>query len=124
MLVCDTPETAKQVTFHPHVQVRSVTRDGDVYDPAGTLTGGSAPRGGGILARLQQLAEIESKNQQQQQEYKSMQAQLQKLQVMANKYDGLERDLKCKEHELALINQRIESSAHHSHGKAVEDMTA
>jgi len=124
MLVCDTPETAKKVTFHPHVQVRSVTRDGDVYDPAGTLTGGSAPKGGGILARLQQLAEIETKFQHQQQEYESLQTQLRKLQVMANKYDGLERDLKCKEHEVALIGQRIESSAHHSHGKALEDMTA
>ena len=34
-LVCDTPETAKKVTFHPNVKVRSVTKDGDIYDPAG-----------------------------------------------------------------------------------------
>lgn len=58
-IVCDTPETAKQVTFHPNVRVRTVTKDGDVYDPAGTITGGSAPRGGGLLHKLQELCQLE-----------------------------------------------------------------
>merc|ERR1719284_1539189 len=58
-LVCDTPETAKKVTFHPEVRVKSVTKKGDVYDPSGMLTGGSAPKGGNILQQLQELAELE-----------------------------------------------------------------
>merc|ERR1719271_819870 len=62
-LVCDTPETAKKVTFHPDVRVRSVTKDGDLYDPAGTITGGSAPRGGGVLLKLQELHQLEQQMQ-------------------------------------------------------------
>merc|ERR1719382_1197864 len=58
-LVCDTPETAKQVTFHPNVRVRTVTKDGDLYDPAGTITGGSAPKGGNLLMRLSEAFELE-----------------------------------------------------------------
>merc|ERR1712151_1461130 len=58
-LVCDSPETAKQVTFHPNVRVRTVTKDGDVYDPAGTITGGSASKGGNVLMDLQKYAELE-----------------------------------------------------------------
>ena len=54
-MVCDTPETAKQITFHPNVRVKTVTKEGDLYDPAGTITGGSAPKGGNTLMKLQEL---------------------------------------------------------------------
>jgi len=122
-LLCDTAETAKQVTFHPNVRVRSVTMEGDVYDPAGTLTGGSAPRGGGILSKLQQLAQLEAEVQTLQQEYQQAQSLLRKSQGVASKYDVLERDLKCKEHELALIEQCINSSSWGAADKAVKEMT-
>merc|ERR1712232_685328 len=78
-LVCDTPETAKQVTFHPQVRVRSVTKDGDLYDPSGTLTGGSAPKGGNILAKLQELAELEKQVVKVQREYHGVKSQLDQL---------------------------------------------
>jgi structural maintenance of chromosome 2 len=52
-LVWDDAESAKLVTFSPQVGgVRSVTLDGDVYDPSGTLSGGSAPSGSGILVKV------------------------------------------------------------------------
>ena len=76
-LVCDTPETAKKATFHPNVKVRSVTKDGDIYDPAGTLTGGSAPKGGGLLVKLQELGQLEQQLAGQQRECAKVQAQLQ-----------------------------------------------
>jgi len=41
------------------VLTRSVTLDGDVYDPSGTLGGGSAPNS--ILVQVQELLEIENK---------------------------------------------------------------
>ena len=34
-LICDDAESAKRVTFHREVGVRSVTLQGDVYDPSG-----------------------------------------------------------------------------------------
>jgi structural maintenance of chromosome 2 len=39
--------------------MRSVTLDGDVYDPSGTLSGGSAPSGDGVLVHVQELAGVE-----------------------------------------------------------------
>lgn len=38
--VCKDLETAKRVTFDERIMKRSVTLDGDSFDPAGTLTGG------------------------------------------------------------------------------------
>lgn len=40
-LVCSSLEVAKKVTFHPRVRARTVTLDGDVFDPSGTLSGGA-----------------------------------------------------------------------------------
>merc|ERR1711998_335783 len=104
-LLCNTPECAKFVTFHPNVRVRSVTKDGDKYDPAGTISGGSAPSGGGILSKLEELSRLEEQVQTQQQEYEQLQKELQKMQAVSGKYDTLEREVKCKEHEYSLIEE-------------------
>ena len=56
-LVCDTLATARAVANHPSVNKKCVTLDGDVVDPSGTMTGGSAGGLGSCLARLTQLAE-------------------------------------------------------------------
>jgi len=113
-LVCDTPETAKQVSFHPNVRVRSVTKEGDLYDPAGTITGGSAPKGGNILMKLQELSQLEQQVHHQQKDFDKVRSQLEKFKAAASQYETLDRDLKCKEHELELIEDRITRSEHHA----------
>lgn len=44
-----------QVTFHEQIKCKTVTLEGDVFDPSGTLTGGSRPSSTPILAMLQEL---------------------------------------------------------------------
>jgi len=39
--VCKDMDAAKRVTFEERINKKSVTLDGDSFDPAGTLTGGS-----------------------------------------------------------------------------------
>nr|AGU69477.1 structure maintenance of chromosomes 2 [Crypthecodinium cohnii] len=121
-LVCDTPETAKQVTFHPNVRVRSVTKDGDLYDPAGTITGGSAPRGGNLLMRLQELADCEKQVHSQRQEYEQINLEMRKMQAASEKYFSVERDLQCKDHELKLIEERISRSEHFGAEQSLQEM--
>lgn len=38
--VCSTPEIANKITYSDNIKKRSVTLDGDIYDPQGSLTGG------------------------------------------------------------------------------------
>mmetsp|Transcript_26122 Transcript_26122/g.75411 ORF Transcript_26122/g.75411 Transcript_26122/m.75411 type:complete len:1203 (-) Transcript_26122:61-3669(-) len=120
-LVCDTPETAKQVSFHPNVRVRSVTKDGDLYDPAGTITGGSAPKGGNILMQLQEVSNLEQQVQQSTRDLEKARAQVEKMKSLASQYGALEHELKCKEHEHALIEERITRSEHHAAEQALQD---
>lgn len=47
--------SCKQVAFDKGVRARTVTLDGDAFEPQGTLTGGSAAQLGVVLARLAEL---------------------------------------------------------------------
>ncbi|CAR28177.1 ZYRO0D15642p [Zygosaccharomyces rouxii] len=52
-LVCNDAETAKRLTFHPQIRTRSITQQGDVYDPEGTLSGGSRNNKSTLLVDIQ-----------------------------------------------------------------------
>ena len=51
-LVCESLEVARKVTFNPSIRARSVTLDGDVFEPSGIVEGGSRSRGGCVLSLL------------------------------------------------------------------------
>merc|ERR1719162_1650178 len=121
-LVCDTATTAKQVTFHANVRVRSVTKQGDEYDPRGTITGGSAPQGGGVLNLLQELAELEKQYHKQLEHHKKTKSMLEKMSSMAAKYYAAEQELKYKQHDLELLTERISHSESFVAEQALEDM--
>ncbi|KAE9405242.1 condensin complex subunit SMC2 [Gymnopus androsaceus JB14] len=59
--ICDDVDSAKRITFDKSIGHRSVTLEGDVYDPSGTLSGGSAPSSSGVLIKVQELLDIEGK---------------------------------------------------------------
>ncbi|EKX44205.1 condensin subunit, structural maintenance of chromosome protein 2, SMC2 [Guillardia theta CCMP2712] len=54
-MVCKDVEAAKSCAFNEGIRVKSVTLEGDLFDPAGTLTGGTrAPTSSSILTRFGQ----------------------------------------------------------------------
>lgn len=57
--ICRDMNVAKQVTYNPQIRTRTVTLDGDVLDPEGTLSGGSKPKGGDILRTLANIIQLE-----------------------------------------------------------------
>ena len=59
-IVCDSSSVAKAIAFDKNVGTKTVTLDGDVYDPSGTLTGGSSSQIGTLLMKLQELYDAEN----------------------------------------------------------------
>lgn len=60
-IICEDMDRAKAVTFNPQVRCRTVTLQGDMFDPAGTLTGGgssSSMKQNGEKSVLEQLTEL------------------------------------------------------------------
>ena len=108
--ICEDAETAKKVTFSREVGVKSVTYDGDVYDPSGTLSGGAAPTSSGVLVKVQDLIEAEGNLQQAVQKLSQLEREEERVRVVRDKWRSFSRDLSMKEHELTLLQEQVNNS--------------
>jgi structural maintenance of chromosome 2 len=109
-LVCPDAQTAKQVTFDPNVRMKSVTFDGDIYDPAGTLSGGSKPSTSGILIKVQQLHKVESLLREHQSNLQQIEEEWQAAKSKIAKFNQTKKDLDLKSHEVSLLEERVKES--------------
>ncbi|XP_059050809.1 structural maintenance of chromosomes protein 2 [Achroia grisella] len=130
-LVCRDLETARRVTFHPRVRRRCVTLDGDVTDPAGTLSGGASLQGGSVLLQLQDLKQQEQQLQEVEEQLASCTAELNSMQQTAEKYATIQQKYDMMSHELEVIKARLATTSHaHTHAEIqalrqqVEELTA
>ncbi|KIP05073.1 hypothetical protein PHLGIDRAFT_129125 [Phlebiopsis gigantea 11061_1 CR5-6] len=111
-LICDDAESAKRVTFSREVGgVKSVTLDGDVYDPSGTLSGGAAPSSSGVLVRVQELLDAERQLGEATGRLQVLEEQEQRSRRDREQWRGLAKDLELKEHELTLLEQQVAGSS-------------
>ena len=106
-LICQDAETAKRVTFDPAVRMKSVTLEGDVYDPSGTLSGGSSPNSSGVLVTLQKLNEISKEMASREAELKELQASMAKEKKKLDAARKTKQELDLKSHEIKLTEEQI-----------------
>ncbi|CAK4687330.1 unnamed protein product [Aphanomyces euteiches] len=111
-LVCDNSDVAKHVTFHRDIQTRSVTLEGDSFDPAGTLQGGSAPaNNASVLKKVQTLVDITREIRATQRELDDVEAQFHSLREESKEYHNLQQQLDLKTHELRLLESQIQETS-------------
>ncbi|GAB1610309.1 structural maintenance of chromosomes protein 2-like [Argonauta hians] len=111
--VCKDMGVAKTVTFHEAIMKRSVTLDGDSFNPAGTLTGGSRPQNSSILLKLQELTEVEKELADKKNLLSKIETELNSLQKMAGMYHKVKSEFELKQHETELLKTRLEQTTHH-----------
>jgi len=109
--ICADAETAKLVTFNPAVKMRCVTVEGDVYDPSGTLSGGSSPSSSGILIHMQKLNEITKKLEACKNELRQLVAVMESEGKKTEEARKLKQQLDLKEHEIKLSEEQINSNS-------------
>ncbi len=108
--ICDDAEAAKKATFSS-ARVRSVTLDGDVYEPSGTLSGGSAAKGSGILVKVQAVLNAERQLAEAKQKLAAAEAYSEKMKQKRDTWTALSRQVDMKKHELRLLEEQIEGSS-------------
>ncbi|KAL4996974.1 hypothetical protein BDV10DRAFT_99600 [Aspergillus recurvatus] len=106
-LIANDAETAKRVTFDPSVRIKSVTLDGDVYDPSGTLSGGSAPNSSGVLVTLQKLNEITREIRSKERVLAALEETMKKEKKKLDAVRSIKQDLDLKNHEIKLTEEQI-----------------
>lgn len=123
-LVCEDAESAKRVTFDPTVRMKSVTLEGDVYDPSGTLSGGSSPQTSGVLVTLQKLNELTKDLRAQEQALVNLQATMARDKKKLDAARKTKQELDVKAHEIKITEEQINSNSSSSIIHAVEEMKA
>ncbi|KAH0543443.1 hypothetical protein FGG08_002208 [Glutinoglossum americanum] len=121
-LICADAETAKSVTFDPAVRVKSVTLEGDVYDPAGTLSGGSSTNSSGVLVTLQKLNELTKELTRQENSLVELQSLMAREKKNMDQARTLKQELDLKTHELKLTEEQINSNSSSTIIQAVREM--
>ncbi|KIV89865.1 hypothetical protein PV10_07233 [Exophiala mesophila] len=123
-LICQDAETAKRVTFDPSVRLKSVTLEGDVYDPSGTLSGGSSPNSSGVLVILGKLNEVTRELQRHEAELAQLQDTMKSEQAKLASIKSVKHELDLKSHEIKLTEEQISGNSSSSIIQAIEEMRA
>ncbi|KAI1638130.1 RecF/RecN/SMC N terminal domain-containing protein [Biscogniauxia mediterranea] len=121
-LVCQDAETAKRVTFDPNVQMRSITLEGDTYDPWGTLSGGSSPKSSGVLVTLQKLNELNRQIREAESSLRDLQSQIARERSKLDQARKIKQELDLKTHEIKLAEEQISGNSSSSIIQEVENM--
>ena len=105
-LICDDAASVQAVTFAREVGVRSVTLDGDMYEPGGTMSSGAAPSGSGVLMRAQELCAAEERVVGAQRWARARGGRW----SCDEAWRARAREIEIKEHELRLLEEQVGSS--------------
>eukprot|EP01094_Clydonella_sp_ATCC50884_P014952 TRINITY_DN25529_c0_g1_i1.p1 TRINITY_DN25529_c0_g1~~TRINITY_DN25529_c0_g1_i1.p1 ORF type:complete len:1204 (+),score=388.83 TRINITY_DN25529_c0_g1_i1:89-3613(+) len=112
-LVCPNLEIANALTFHKDIRKRTVTLDGDVCDPQGTMTGGSSGKTRPVLRQLHQLNEAREKLHHAEQELADTEQALASLKLARGEWQKADKELASAMHQQELLNQRMQQSEYH-----------
>ncbi|PKX98914.1 condensin subunit SMC2 [Aspergillus novofumigatus IBT 16806] len=122
-LICQDADTAKKVTFDPAVRIKSVTLEGDVYDPSGTLSGGSSPNSSGVLVTLQKLNEITREMRSKERRLAALEDTMRKEKKKLDTVRAIKQELDLKSHEIKLTEEQISNNSSSSVGLPNWDLT-
>ncbi|KAI9812845.1 MAG: Structural maintenance of chromosomes protein 2 [Thelocarpon impressellum] len=123
-LVCEDAAAAKKVTFDPAVRMKSVTLEGDVYDPSGTLSGGSSPNSSGVLVTMQKLNDLTKQLRTEEDALRELQAAMARDKKKLDAARKTKQELDLKAHEIKLTEEQIGGNSSSSIIQAVEEMRA
>ncbi|NXI91178.1 SMC2 protein, partial [Psophia crepitans] len=112
--ICNNMDNAKKVTFDKRIMTRSVTLDGDTFDPQGTLHGGSAcSQAVPILSQIQEIKDVEAELKKKESELETVENELANLKDIAEKYRQLKQQWEMKSEEAELLQTKLHQSSYH-----------
>ncbi|KAJ3204913.1 Structural maintenance of chromosomes protein 2 [Dinochytrium kinnereticum] len=110
-LICQDNATAQKLTFDKRILTRSVTVDGDIYDPSGSLSGG-AYNGIDFIAKVQKwkklktdLAECDAKQ-------RELMKRRREMDVAFGEWDAVRKETELREHEVLLVEKQLATNEH------------
>ncbi|GJW42205.1 structural maintenance of chromosomes protein 2-1 [Tanacetum coccineum] len=118
--VCKTNAAAEKVAFDRRVNTRSVTLEGDLFQPGGLMTGGSIRGGGDQLRQLHALGEAYSELFLHEKRLSEIEAKINALVRLHEKYNELKQQLEVKTFRLKQSQNTAEQNEHHKLSEIVK----
>ena len=115
--LCDGSEIGKRITFNPNLtdnqKVRSITNEGDVYDPKGSLTGGDSGGRGGlkVLSSIFAFENICVDLSEIQAQTETLQGERQRMQSYKEGFEKATRELSNASHSLSLVESKLKATS-------------
>ncbi len=111
-IVCENSDIAKAIAFDKSIRTRTVTLEGDTYDPSGTLTGGSKNQIGVLLGKIDELATAQVALHQQESQMRVIAQQLSALEKQAGLLKGVLGELELRRHALKICEDKMADSTY------------
>ncbi|NXN19346.1 SMC2 protein, partial [Indicator maculatus] len=110
-LVCSSMDTAQKVTFDKRIMTKTVTTDGEMFDPQGSLRAflNAAP----ILSSLKEIKDTEIELSAKEHRLEAVEEELARLKKVAEKYRPLKQKWEMKSEEAELLEKKVQLSAYH-----------
>lgn len=109
-LVVDGAKAANTICDATHT--RTVTLDGDVYDPSGTISGGSKNNLGSTLSKLTELTQATEELAKKEKRLQTVISELDALKSVSSKFDKLSDKLELATAELAGVEKHLSQTSY------------
>jgi structural maintenance of chromosome 2 len=111
-IICDSSATAEAIAFDKNIRCKTITLDGDTYDPSGTVSGGSKNSIGSLLSKISDLTAMKSDHSACCVKLSEMEKQLETIESNGSKLRKLEQSLEVKKHDLAMCEDHLSESSY------------
>ena len=122
VFVCTDMNSAKEVAFNHDIRCKSVTMDGDVFNPQGLLTGGSNQQRDSILLNIQKFKTKKHQYMNEQNQIKILREKLHKFNAENEKRNQIKQKIELLTHELNVLKDRINDSAFSDLEKRIKEL--
>uniref|UniRef100_A0A1B6DSC9 Structural maintenance of chromosomes protein n=1 Tax=Clastoptera arizonana TaxID=38151 RepID=A0A1B6DSC9_9HEMI len=124
VFVCDNMNSARVVTFDKRILTKCVTLEGDVMDPAGTISGGAQMSSSSMLNLVAELVESRKSMEIKQNQLQDVENEIRSVERSAETYNNLKQRFEIKQNEVQNVEVRLQQTTHHQHKVEVEQLQA
>lgn len=122
--ICKDMATAKQVTYHRSIMSRSITLDGDVFDPEGTLSGGSQDNAVPVLLQVAEIKQLTQQLDAKKEQLRVLSEEIAGLERIAHHYMQVKEQLDAQQYELESIKKLLAQTSFQQHQQEIENAKA
>lgn len=113
VLICRDMNVARKLAYDRQIARKCVTLEGDVCDPGGVMSGGSAPKTGSVLLRLNEIKPVQNARNEKSKCMEAVNGQIAQVSQVAQRYVKLHEEYELKKIEVENLARQLEATDHH-----------